>query len=375
MGVNEISENNNNPATEKEEIKILRELLALHQQERHQSRTLFEQQQEQNRETLTLIKQQQSINAATLEKLNHVEVARKQSNILPLSKEPPKVDRWTMPFLVGACSGLVWIMQNGFVPFYNSFGSIWLGMFYGPALIGYLIYVLGCAMEQKRFHSEHPEAGGLHTPEIEKINSECLWLGLKVALSLLGAQIASRIMFANGLAQVIENSMGGWSGRMLDAMPMEFHIGMMFASAIGFALCFAGLSYYQKGKLSMKDLGVALGVGLFAGGGIYIAHLLPGMNTMFNWNIPEGISLMIGAAANGAVLTAALAIKPSLVDVSGVSAAPEPTNETLLLSQTQEKTDPPAASAFSRMYKAGAEQIGKIKEGMSAIKFPSLNYG
>lgn len=281
----------------------------------------------------------------------------------PESSSKPKVDRWTMPFLVGACSGLVWIMQNGFVPFYNSFGAIWLGMFYGPALVGYLIYALGAAMEQKKFHSEHPEAGGLHTPEIEKINSECTWLGLKIALSLLGAQIASRIMFANGLAQVIENSMGGWSGRMLDAMPMEFHIGMMFASAIGFALCFTALSYYQKGKLSMKDVGLALGVGLFAGGGVYIAHLLPGMNHMFNWNIPEGISLTIGAVANGLVLTSALAIKPEFVDVSGVT----PVNEEVVVQESTQGENPAPKSRFSCMYDALSKKMDDLKSGAASM--------
>jgi hypothetical protein len=261
-----------------------------------------------------------------------------------------------MPFLVGACSGLVWIMQNGFVPFYNSFGSIWLGLFYGPALIGYLIYMLGSSMEIKKFHTEHPEAGGLHTPQIEKINSECLWLGLKIALSLLGAQILSRIVFANGLSDIIEKSMGGWSTSLLESMPMEFHIGMMIASAIGFAFCFAALSYYQKGKLDMGEIAVTLGVGLFAGAGIYIAHLLPGMNNLYNWHIPQGVSLMIGALANGAVLTGALAIKPSLVDVSGLA-----TTQPLRLS-----TKPAEESKFKKFCN---DTVKKLKE----IELPTRN--
>lgn len=355
MGGNGVSENNNN-------------IDKLMEQQREERKLFLEQLKQQQ---AAFLEQQKLEHAAFLDELKLLKStpALPQPSAKNNSNEPRKIDRWTMPFLVGACSGLVWIMQNGFVPFYNSFGSIWLGMFYGPALIGYLIYVLGTAMEQKRYHSEHPEAGGLHSPQLEKINSECMWLGLKIALSLLGAQVVSRIMFANGLAQVIEKSMGGWSGRLLDTMPIEFHIGMMIASSIGFALCFAALSYYQKGKLSMQDLGVALGVGLFAGGGVYIAHLLPGMNTMFNWNIPEGISLTIGAVANGAVLTTALAIKPSLVDVSGVSSAPEATKQTVLLSQSrEEKVVPKQESAFTRLYKTGTEQVNKLRENLSKIE-------
>lgn len=283
------------------------------------------------------------------------------------SDKQSKLDRWTMPFLVGACSGLVWIMQNGFVPFYNSFGAVWLGMFYGPALIGYLIYVLGCAMEQKRYHSEHPEAGGLHTPQIEKINSECMWLGLKVALSLLGAQVMSRIFFANGLAEVIEKSMGGWSGRLLETMPIEFHIGMMLMSAVGFACCFAALSYYQKGKLENKEILQALGVGLFAGAGVYIAHLLPGMNAMYGWDIPLGVALILAAVANAAVLTIALAMKPSLVDVSGLAPAPvenEATKKTVLMSTSSEKLK----STFNKLCDAASEKIETLKAQVTALR-------
>lgn len=231
-----------------------------------------------------------------------------------------KVHQSSMPFLIGACSALVWIMQNGFIPTYNSLGSVWLSIWYGPALIGWLIYMLGSSIEQTRYHRDNVEAGGLHTPQLEMINSECKWLGLRVALSLVGAQILSRIVFAQELDKTLEKAMGGWSGQFLDAMPIEFHLFMMLASAIGFALCFGAMTYFrQKDKLTTLEMWSSVGVGLFIGAGLYIAHLLPGMNETHHWGIPKGVSLLIAALANCAVFVTALSVNPALVEVTHVT--------------------------------------------------------
>lgn len=252
-------------------------------------------------------------------------------------------DQWTTALLIGASSAAIWLLYNAFVPSYNSFAAELFAIFYAPLLVGGLVYKLCLAVERNKYHETH--GPDMTFGQAEELDAKCKWVGLTIGLSMTTAQIISKLVYFDGVSQLIEASMRGWSGTLVNGLPMEFHIGMMVAAAVGFALCFAPMMVVQKNKNPKTSVLPALLAGLALGAGLYAAYLIPGLNETFNWGLPHGSALLLSGLVNGAILTAVMGADPTFLDLSFSGPAPATKKTLRILKPVPPVATPPVAAS------------------------------